>query len=229
MAKRAKSKKEVDDTLVDIVEVKESAEDFFEKNKNIIIYVVGALVLIIGGYLAFKNLYQQPRQKEAVEQMYRAQDQFAQDSFALALTNPGAGYSGFLEIIDSYKGTPAANIANYYAGISYLNLGKFEAALDYLKAFKPAGEITPAMKAGAMGDCYAELGNLDKALNLYKKAVSKSDIATIKAYYLMKVGMLNEKQGNKSAALEAYQQIKKNYPNTPQYQNVLKYIARVSE
>jgi hypothetical protein len=52
--------------------------------------------------------------------MMLAQQQFEKDSFQLALTNPGGGYSGFLDIIDSYSGTKTANLAKYYAGICYL-------------------------------------------------------------------------------------------------------------
>ena len=86
--------------------------------------------MIVGGYLFYDLMVKTPNENAAKEAMYRAEEQFARDSFALALENPGAGFGGFLDIIDEYPGTSAANLAKYYSGISYLNLGRYEAAID---------------------------------------------------------------------------------------------------
>lgn len=226
MARRKRQQKKADETLVDIVEVRDSAQDFLDKNQQLVFGGLTVIVLIIAGFLAYNNFYKQPRQQEAMEQMYQAQVQFERDSFALALTNPGGGFSGFLDIIDNYGGTPAGNAAKYYAGVSYLNLGQYEAAIDYLKDFKAKGEITPTMKYGAIGDAYSELNDFDQALNYYEDAVDQGDNGIITAYYLKKLGMLHERNGNMDGALEAYRKIKEEYPNTPDARNIEKYITR---
>jgi tetratricopeptide (TPR) repeat protein len=146
----------------------------------------------------------------------------------LPLTNPGGGYSGFLDIIDNYKGTPAANMALYYAGISYLNLGKFDAAIDYLKDYNPAGDITPVMKHGAMGDAYSELLDMDNAEKSYKKAISVSNNDFLTAYYLKKLGMFQESQGKIDEALSAYERIKKEFPKSPYGADIDKFIIRAN-
>ncbi len=223
---RRKKKQNVDETIVDIVEAKESAQDYFERNKILVISVVGALVLIIGGYLFYSTLIKGPNEKASREAMYQAEQQFARDSFALALENPGAGFDGFLDIIDNYGGTASANLAHYYAGISYLNLGKFEAAIEYLEEFSPDGKVTPIMKNGALGDAYSELGEFDKALSLYKKA-SDNDNSYLAPYYLKKYGMLAEKQGDTAAALEAYNKIEAQFPSSNEAADISKFIARL--
>lgn len=228
MARRRNSrKKKADETLVDIIEVREQAQGFLDQYQTFVLGGLLAVVLIFGGYLAYTNFYQKPRQAAATEQMFQAQVQFERDSFALALTNPGGGYSGFLDIIDNYKGTKAANLANYYAGISYLQLGQYAAALDYLNDFKPAGEISPIMKWGAFGDCFSELQDLDKAMKYYKKAVSAGDNKILTPYYLKKVGLLHEHNGNDAEAQKAYQTIKEKYPNSPDGADIEKYLTRV--
>jgi tetratricopeptide (TPR) repeat protein len=228
MARRLKNRKREEETLVDIVEVKESAGDFIEKNQKLIIGIAVAAIVIFGGWIGYKNLYKEPKQAEAVEQMFKAQQQFERDSFAIALTNPGGGYSGFLDIIDNYKGTQAANVALYYAGISYLNLGKFDAAIDYLNSYKPSGEVTPVMKFGAIADAYSELQDMDNANKYYKKAISSSNNDLLTAYYLKKYGMFNESQGDIPAALEAYERLKKEFPKTTYGASIDKYIIRAS-
>lgn len=227
MAKRKKNK-DSEELLVDIVEVRDQAQSFMERNQKVVFGALVALVVLVGGFLAYKSLYQQPRQEEAVEQMFRAQMQFEQDSFALALTNPGGGYLGFLDIIDSYKGTKAANLSKYYVGISYLHLGKFEAAISYLEDFNPAGDVTPIMKNGALGDAHAELGNTNKAISYYKKAANANNEA-LAPYYMKKLGMLYEHQGDMAAAKKQYEAIQQKYPSSIAGRDIDKFIARVSQ
>lgn len=226
MAQRKRTRRKEQETLVDIVEVKEQAEDFFERYQKPIFGVLGILALIVGGYFAYKYLYIAPREREAAEQIYQAELQFERDSFELALLNPGGGYSGFLDIIDTYKGTDVANLANYYAGICYLQLGKFEAAASYLRDFKPRGEVTPIMKHGALGDALSELNQFDDAISAYRKATQAGDNDFLTPYYLKKLGLLYEKQGDYSSAVKAYKQLKKDYANSQDGFNIDKFIHR---
>ncbi len=203
------------------------SENFFEQNQKIIVWGVGAIVLLVIGYLAYSNLYQKPREREAVNAIYMAELQFERDSFENALLNPGAGNMGFLDIIDEYSGTKTANLAMYYAGISYLKLGKYEAAISYLKDFKARGKLTPITKNGAIGDAYSELEDYDNAIEYYKKAVNAGDNNYLTPYYLKKLGMLYEMQERYEDALAAYKKIDEKYPQSTDGFNIEKYIDNV--
>lgn len=226
MAKENKDNLPKEETVTTVTANK-SITDIFEENKQIISYGLVGLLVLVGGYLIYRQTVKIPQEKEAIAQMAQAQMQFQQDSFALALTNPGNNFPGFVDIADQFSGTNAGNLALYYAGISYLHLGQFEAAIDYLNDFSPAGDVTPAMRAGALGDAYSETNDFDKALSQYNKAVSSSDNGLIAAYYLKKVGMLSERQGDKEAARKAYQTIKDKYFDTPIAVDIDKYLVRV--
>jgi tetratricopeptide (TPR) repeat protein len=228
MARRKKNQKKSDETLVDIVEVRDQAQSFMDKNRNLVFGVLVGAVVIFGGIFAYNNFVVKPKAQEAAGQMMQAQIQFDRDSFALALTNPGGGKSGFLDIIDNYGGTNAGNLALYYAGICYLNLGQYEAAIDYLKDHSPSGEITPVMRNGAIGDAYSELNDFGNAMTYYKKAVGAGDNEVLTAYYLKKVGLLNERNGDFAAAKEAFQRIKDEFPTSPYGRDIDKYLARVA-
>lgn len=228
MAKKKQEVRRADETLIDIVEVREQAGDFFERYRTIILGVGSVLLLAIIGWFAYNQFYLKPKQQEAIDQMFQAQIQFERDSFQLALVNPGGGYIGFLDIIDNYGGTPAANLANYYAGVCYLHLGKYDAAVSYLSDFNAKGEVMPIMKNGALGDAHAELNDLSKAMSYYKKAVNAGENDLLTPYYWKKIAMLNEKNGDTDAALDAYEKIKNDYPNAPDARDIDKYIARVT-
>lgn len=226
MAIKRKQVKKDDETLINLASARVQATTFFERNQKMILGVLGGLVLIIGGWFVYHNLIMQPKEEKAMAQMWMAQVQFEQDSFNLALENPGGGYSGFLKIISDYKGTKAANLSNYYAGISYLNLGNFDEALKYLNDFKPNGIIGPVMKHGALGDVYSELNQMDKAIDNYKKAAEASENELLTPYYMKKLAMLYETQSEYSKALEIYKKIKSKYPNSNEALSIDKYIAR---
>lgn len=211
MAIRRNTKKQEEETLVDVVEVKQTMQDYFEQNKGLVLGVLAALVLLVVGYSAYKFAYQAPREESAKSELYRAEMQFEKDSFALALENPGGGFSGLLDIISDYSGTSAANTAKYYAGVSYLQLGRFEEAVEYLKKFNPKGSVTPIMKFGAMGDAYSELGEMDNAISAYKSATQKGENSFLTPYYLNKLGLLLKKEGQNDAALQAFKTIKSKF------------------
>lgn len=226
---RRKKQKEQDETLIDIVEVGEQAQGFLEKYQTAIIGGAAAILLLVGGYFAYKTFVQEPKQKEAIGQMAQAQLQFAKDSFASALENPGAGYPGFLEFMDKYSGTPSANSAKYYAGVSYLNLGRFEDAINYLNQYNANDDITSIMKFGALGDAYSELNDMGKALSMYKKATNASDNEFLVPLYLQKFAILSDLQGNKADARAAYERIKKDYPTSDQGLEADKFLALFGE
>lgn len=223
--KRNKQSRE-DETLLDLSQAKRQASNFFEDNQKIILGVLAGALLLVGGFYGYKHLIKKPNEEKAVNQMWKAQQLFEQDSFLVALENPGGGYLGFLDIINEYGGTDAGNLAKYYAGVSYLNLGSYDKALPYLQDYSPSGSIGPALKHGALGDVYSELNQMDKAKSEYEKAVSSCNNDFLAPYLMKKLAMLHESQGEADKALTLYKDIKSKYPTSTEALSIDKYIAR---
>ncbi|MBX2890189.1 MAG: tetratricopeptide repeat protein [Saprospiraceae bacterium] len=205
------------------------AQKIWEKYPNLLPYTLGAIAVLIGGWWLYKSMIVAPKQKEAVAAMWHAQQKFERDSFRLALEDPGGGFDGFLTLADKFSGTPAGNSANYYAGICYLQMGDFDNAIKYLKKFDGKGNLLPAMKHGALGDAYSEKEDYGAALKHYQKAVDATDHDLLAGYYLKKLALLNEYQGNKDAALKAFERLRRDYPNqsSSDWRDVEKYIYRL--
>jgi len=201
-------------------------EHYIEENQKSLTIIVFAIIIIVGGYLGYKRLLVSPKENEAQSQMWMAEKYFERDSFNLALNGDG-NYLGFLDIIEEYSITQSANLANYYAGLSYLHLGQFEEAIEYLKKFDAKDQMISPIAYGAIADAYIELNNTDEAEVFYKKAINISENNFTTPIYLMKLGMLYEQQGDFKNALENYKRIEKDYPTSAEGRQVSKYIARV--
>ena len=226
MAKAKSSNTKSDERLLDLVEVQQKTKSFFEHNQQRVSIIGGVILLAIAAVIAYYFLYQKPRQTRAVEQMMLAQQQFEKDSFKMALTNPGGGYSGFLDIIESYSGTKAANLAKYYAGLCYLHLGQFDGAISMLKDYSPKDEATSITSIGALGDAYSEKKDITSAISNYKKAIAAGNNELLTPYYIKKLGMLYLYQKENGNALNQFKELKKLYPLSPEATDVDKYIAK---
>ena len=185
-----------------------------------------ALIVIIAGVTMYKNLYAQPREEKAQAALYMGQQYFETNNFEQALNGDSIGYAGFLKVADEFSGTKAANLAKAYAGICYAKLGKTQEAIDMLNGFDGDDQmVAPAIK-GAIGNCYAQLGDLDKAASTLLDAASQADNNTLSPIFLMQAGEILVKQGKYDEAIQAYTTIKDKYFRSYQSMNIDKYIEQ---
>ena len=199
-------------------------EQYIEKNKKIIIIVACAIVVVILGIWAYRSWVAQPREVRASEDMFAAEQWFNEGDFEKAL-NGTDDYMGFAEVIDEYGCTKAGNLAKYYAGICQLNLGKYDEAIDLLESYKGKDIFTPAESLMLIGDAYAEKENPAEAARYYEKAAKASDNFIVAPSALWKVGMMYLQLDKKEDAIKAFQRIKDNYPESPEWTEVDKYIS----
>ena len=188
--------------------------------------MVVAIIVIIAGVTLYKNLYAQPREEKAQAALYMGQQYFETNNFEQALNGDSIGYAGFLKVADEYSGTKAANLAKAYAGICYAKLGKTQEAIDMLNGFDGNDQmVAPAIK-GAIGNCYAQLGDLDKAASTLLDAAGQADNNTLSPIFLMQAGEILVKQGKYDEAIEAYTTIKDKYFASYQAMNIDTYIEQ---
>ena len=220
-------------------EPQNGTEAFFDKFKKQILIVVAAVIIIVAGLFAYREYVAGPREDKASTALAKGQEYFNSEMFDKALNGDGAGFVGFAKIASDYSGTDAANLANLYAGLCYVNLGKWNEAIASLEKYSTQGDalVSPAATA-ALGNAYAETGNVDKAISTLKKAAEMADDKgvdgvnnSISPTFLLQAGELLESQNKKAEALKIYQDIKKKYQNSQLVQSseIDKYIERVSE
>ena len=202
------------------------SEAFLSKYKNAIIGGVVAVIIIVAGFIMYKNLYAEPREEKAQAALFKGQEYFEQDAFEQALNGDSIGYTGFLKVADEYSGTKAANLAKAYAGICYAQLGKYEEAVKMLDSFNGKDQMVAPAILGAAGNCYAQLGQLDKAASTLLSAADKADNNTLSPIFLIQAGEILVKQGKYDDAVNAYTKIKDKYFQSYQAMDIDKYIEQ---
>lgn len=210
MAKKNTPAPEGNEKLKELVN---DAEFFFERYRNVIFGVLVGLLVLVGGFLGYKNLVKLPKEKKAKDAVYAAQEMFNVDSFQLALKGTGAKL-GFEAISKNYSGTGVGNTANFYSGVCHLKLGNYQEALNYLDKFKPHTDLLEARKHGCMGDAYAELKQMDKAIESYQKAGDVTDNDLTTPVYWFRAALALELKGSKKEALDLYKKVNNLYPDT---------------
>jgi len=207
-------------------------EGFVIKNQKIIFGVVGAVAGIALIYTLYSKFVAEPKETEAANEMFQAQQYFTQagqgfaaDSLYNLALNGGEGKYGLLRIIEDYSGTEAANLAQYYAGLSYLNTGKFKDAITHLEKYKANDKITKPLALGAIGDAFVENNQKEEALAYYIKAYSADNNEFTKPRFLFKAGTLSLDLGKKTEALKYFTEIKEQFPTSIEGANIEGYIG----
>ena len=212
-------------------------EAFLLKYKKAIIIAVVALIVIIAGIILYNNYVAGPRQAKASTALAKGQEYFANENYEMALKGDSVGFIGFAKLAKEYSNTDAGNLANLYAGLCQANLGKWEEAVKFLDAYSPGDDtmVSPAAIA-ALGNAYAHVKQLDKAVANLKKAAKMADAQgadgvnnSLSPTFLIQAAEILESQNKKAEALSIYKDIKKKYVNSPVMQEIDKYIERVTE
>lgn len=211
-------------------ETASKTEDFVARNQKYILGALAAIAIITIGYLLYQRFVVEPNQQDAADELFVAQQNFqkavdatdakAQDSLFNLVIKGSEGKQGAPEIANQFSGTDAGNLAHYYAGISYLNLKKYDDAIKSLEQFSSKDTFLSAIAVGAIGDAYSQKNDAKQALEFYVKAAGMNPNELTSPRYLLKAGQTSLSLGNKADALKYFTEIKEKYESAPEAQSI---------
>jgi tetratricopeptide (TPR) repeat protein len=225
MAKRVEHRHEILENPEAIQEKLVGAELWLENNSKLVIGAAVGVALLVAGYFGFQY-YKSNQNESAQRDMFQAVYFFEADSLDKALNGDGNDL-GFLDIIEEYGVTDAANLANYYAGAIYLKQGKFNVARMYLEDFSSNDLLVQARAYSLIGDTYMEENNFEEAAKFYNKAANYKPNKFFSPTYLMKEALAYEKANKIAEAKEAYDKVINQYWDSSEYQKARKMKARL--
>ena len=204
------------------------AKDIWGRYSKVILIASAAIIILCGGYLAYKYLIKAPKEEKAVDPMFRAEEYYRLDSLKVALNGDGIN-AGFLKIINNYDGTKAGNLARFYAGDIYLKMGDFNNAVKQLKDFSTDAKQIQARAYKLLGDAYAEQGKNSDALSSYKKAAHhfEKDVDNSSEYLFVAAYFAARVMNNKEEAISLFKELKEKYNRTQRGFEADKYLAQL--
>lgn len=200
---------------------------FLQENSKSLLFIAGAIVVLVGVYFWYQNVYLKDRAEEAAAKMYKAEQFLGTDSLANKAINGGIDFPGFERIAEEYANTKSANLANLYLGGIYLRKGEYKKAIESLGSYSETGSpVADPLALGLLGDAYSELKDYKQAATYYKKAADKASNKFTSPLFLKKLGLVYETQKDFKKAQEAYTKIKTQYPESQEAAVAEAYIAR---
>jgi tetratricopeptide (TPR) repeat protein len=218
-------------------ETANKTEEWVIRNQKAILGVIGAIAIATLGYILYNKYIATPSEEEAFKEMNQAQMYFQQavDAtekqdllFKLSLKG-GEGKPGFEGIISNHAGTKAANLAEYYAGMAYLNTKQFAKAIEHLDNFSSDDKILTALSIGAKGDANAELNKNEEALKLYVDAANYDDNDFVTPRFLLKAANMAIVLKKNDDALGYLKTIKEKYETSQEGSTVDALIASLEK
>jgi len=208
-------------------------EDWVIKNQKYIFVIIGVVAAVVLGYLGYREFIAKPAQSEAMNDMFQAQKYFNEavnatekDSLYTLSLNGGNGKYGMLDIIKEHSGTQAANLANYYAGMAYLNLKDYKNAVEHLGNFSSDDEILGALAKGGIGDAFVQLNQPEDALSYYEQAANLKTNDYTTPMFLFKAGAIALELGKTDKALTYFNTIKNDYPKSTEATTIDVFIGK---
>lgn len=195
------------------------AQHIVEKNKNIITYIGGAILLAVVGYMGY-HWYSNKQDEEAQAALFPIVSKFDTDS------TKGLSKE-FIKVADEYGMSKAGNLAHFYAGVASLKDGKYDEAIEQLKDFSSNDLLVQARAYSLIGDAYVEKKAYGDAIDYYKKAVDYKPNKFFTPVYLMKLAGAYEANKDNDKAIEAYATIIDKYEDSQEVNMAKKYKSKL--
>jgi tetratricopeptide (TPR) repeat protein len=179
------------------------------------------LLLAVPGYI----YYHQQQEQEANQKLGQVLKVYEQENFQQALDGTN-NRAGLLTIADDYGNTDAGNLATFYAANALYQLEEYDRALTYFQRFEKGQDFLGASAYAAQAAIHENKGNFQRAGELYEEAAVQYQNKLTAPRYLLNAGEAYEEAGQLQAAVEAYQQISDEYPESDQARTAERYMAR---
>jgi predicted negative regulator of RcsB-dependent stress response len=185
-------------------------KEFFQGNRNAVIIAVVAVIVLILGFVYYRNV-QKTKEQEASLALSRISAYVDAHDYEKALNGDptkkmrGNDIMGLLAIVDQYGSTNAGKTAALEAGVAELALDKADAAEKHFDL--ASGSDAQVVKAGAIGGlaaCLERKSNFAEAAKTYEKAIAASEKINNKDRFEYYAALCYEKANDKENAIKWY-------------------------
>ncbi|MDX1652854.1 MAG: tetratricopeptide repeat protein [Brumimicrobium sp.] len=181
--------------------------------------IVGAIALVVLIVLAYQNFIYKPNNQTSKAEIAKGILYLEKDSTDMAIEE-------FEYMVSEYDGYQGGEVSQYALGNLYFKQGNYEAALKELEGVEINDTYLQTLAIGVQGDCYSEMGDYPKAVEMYVKAAERQENELTTPMFYFKAGLNAEEAGDFEKAAMFYNKIKDNYLTFSSQKGIEKYISR---
>ncbi|MDR2444113.1 MAG: tetratricopeptide repeat protein [Deltaproteobacteria bacterium] len=185
----------------------EKIYNYYVANTKKIWLIVGILVAAFLVAVSIKH-YFEARQQKALDAYHQA----------AAQPDPEQATLDLVKVSEDFAGTPAGRQAAFTLATNYIAQSRVDEAIALLeelsKTIEPAEESLRPLMLSSLGSLYEEKGQAEKALAIYRQALSSVKLSLLtpavqnyQAELLSAIGRVSLSQGQVDEAKQAYEEL----------------------
>lgn len=212
----AENKMNDDITKDPLIQWFENANAYLQANKNAIISVSVAVVVVIASIIGY-SFYSTSQEEQAQQLLSIAEGYYAEGDYVKALDGDSFELTyGFKAIASDFSGTYAGNLASYYAAISSYQLNNVEDALYYMEQFDVPDGILGVGAKNLHAKLFLAQGSFEAAAKHFENAARWDNNEATTPSNLLSAAELYLEIGNNEKASALVDEILQEYPNSTQ-------------
>ncbi len=212
----AENKMNDDITKDPLIQWFENANAYLQANKNAIISVSVAVVVVIASIIGY-SFYSISQEEQAQQLLSIAEGYYAEGDYVKALDGDSFELTyGFKAIASDFSGTYAGNLASYYATISSYQLNNLEDALYYMEQFDVPDGILGVGAINLHAKLFLAQGSFEAAAKHFEDAARWDNNEATTPSNLLSAAELYHEIGNNEKASALVDEILQEYPNSTQ-------------
>lgn len=200
------------------------AWEFFDQNRTLVYGILAGIVVLVLAVVGYV-LLQHQKNADAERMLGSVIAVYEQGNYRQALDGTD-DQTGLLAIADEYGGTEAGNLATFYAADALFRLGEYDQALELFEEFDKPDNLVGASAYAGMASIYEVKGEYERAGDLYRRAATTFESDVLSPQYLLNAGGAYEEAGDYSEAVDVYEAIQDDYPDSSIAQGIEFYLAR---
>ena len=195
-----------------------------DQNRNIMYGILGVITVVILGIFGYS--YWQEQQEARAQSLLAPAVMLYESGEYSGAVNGTDDTMGLLEIVSDFGSTDAGNLARFYAADALFRLGEYDRSLELFEDFERDANYLGASALAGEAAVYEVKGEFERAGDLYRRAALLFPNDVVSPGYLVEAGRAYEAAGQYDDAVEAYNMVMDDYPQSPQARNVDLLVAR---
>ncbi|MBS1515630.1 MAG: tetratricopeptide repeat protein [Bacteroidetes bacterium] len=192
--------------------------DYFNRNKNQVLIIGGAIIVIVIGIILFTSK-RSAQNEDASVALTKIRPSYEAGNFQAAINGDSLGNKGLLFIVNEYGSSENGQLAKLMLANAYYGLRDFQNALKYYDDFGGSNKLSKVAAITGIASVKEAQNDYVGAAKEFERAANYDKDNPFRDEYLFYAGRDFAMGNDKASAKRVFDQLKNDFPKS-------KYIAQ---